>query len=183
MTELDHLVVAARTLEEGAAWIEEKLGAAPAAGGKHDLMGTHNVLLALGKRVYLEVIAVDPAAPAPSRPRWFALDTPEMQEKLEPGPAFIHWAVRTDSIEEAVRDFPEEVEILSLSRGEYRWRIGVPPDGRIPCGGECPTLIQWDGGLHPADRLPDSGCELIDLITGSAPAARIRTPLGLRILA
>ena len=47
MRELDHLVVAARTLEEGAAWVEAKLGVPMAGGGKHDLMGTHNRLLRL----------------------------------------------------------------------------------------------------------------------------------------
>lgn len=29
--------------------------------------------------MYLEVIAVDPDAPAPTRPRWFSLDDPTMQ--------------------------------------------------------------------------------------------------------
>ena len=41
----DHLVVAARTLEEGAAWVEARLGVAPVPGGKHPTMGTHNRLL------------------------------------------------------------------------------------------------------------------------------------------
>jgi hypothetical protein len=59
---LDHLVVAARTLEEGAAWVTGRLGVSMAPGGKHALMGTHNRLLSLGARAYLEVIAIDPDA-------------------------------------------------------------------------------------------------------------------------
>jgi len=43
----DHLVVAARTLDEGAAWCEATLGVVPAPGGKHPLMATHNRLLAI----------------------------------------------------------------------------------------------------------------------------------------
>ena len=181
--ELDHLIVAARALDEGAAWIEERLGVAPVPGGKHALMGTHNRLLGLGRRVYLEVIAIDPGAPAPARPRWFELDTPRMQQRLEYGPALIHWVMRTGAIEEDARSCPEPLEILSLARGDYRWRIGVPADGRIPCGGRCATLIQWEGNRHPADNLPDSGCRLLDLDTsGHSPGARIATPSGVRSL-
>ena len=42
--QLDHLVVAARSLDEGAAWCEATLGIVPGPGGKHPLMGTHNRL-------------------------------------------------------------------------------------------------------------------------------------------
>jgi hypothetical protein len=156
----DHLVVAARTLEEGGAWVEAKLGVAPVAGGKHATMGTHNRVLRIGPREFLEVIAIDPEAPAPPRPRWFDLDSPEMRARLEEGPALIHWVERTADLEAALRDYSEPVEILSLSRGPYRWRIGVPSDGRRPGGGSLPTLIQWEGGMHPADALPESGCRL-----------------------
>jgi hypothetical protein len=181
---LDHLIVAARTLDEGSAWIEERLGVKPVPGGKHGLMGTHNRLLKLGERVYLEVIAVDPDAPKPSRPRWMSLDEPEMVERLEQGPALVHWVLRTEAIESALEGCPDrEVEVLSLSRGEYRWRIGVRPDGRLPCGGSCPTLIQWEGDAHPAARLPESGCRIVELDTaGPALRARIACPPGLRTL-
>lgn len=174
MHELDHLVVAARTLEEGGAWVEARLGVAPVPGGKHATMGTHNRLLRLGALVYLEVIAVDPEAPAPARPRWFGLDTPEMRDRLARGPALIHWVVRTDDIETEASRVPEPLDILALSRGDYRWRITVPPSGRLPCAGRCPTLIQWEGNMHPARNLPESGCELLDLDTsGEAPRARV----------
>lgn len=45
---LDHLVVAARTLEEGARWLEARTGVPTAPGGRHALMGTHNRLLSPG---------------------------------------------------------------------------------------------------------------------------------------
>jgi len=161
MLALDHLVVAAMTLEEGAAWVEERLGAAPMAGGRHASMGTHNRVLSLGPGRYLEVIAIDPAAPPAGRPRWFALDRPEMRERLACGPALVHWVVRTDDLEDAVGATPGlRPEVLSLSRGPFHWRIGVPADGGLPEGGAFPTFIAWEGGRHPADDLPDSGCEL-----------------------
>src|SRR5438270_709897 len=57
---LDHLVVAAATLEEGEDYVETRLGARPLRGGRHVAMGTHNSLLKLGEKTYLEVIAIDP---------------------------------------------------------------------------------------------------------------------------
>jgi hypothetical protein len=177
----DHLVVAARTLEEGSMWIASRLGAAMAPGGKHALMGTHNRLLSLGHRQFLEVIAIDPEAPAPARPRWFALDTPAMNARLERGPALIHWVMRTDDLDAALGDYPQKVDVLDLERGDYRWRIGVPRDGGLPCAGDCPTLIQWLGDLHPGDRMPDSGCTLLDP-GRAANEARFSTPSGKRTL-
>jgi len=183
MREFDHLIVAARTLEEGAAWIESKLGVAMAPGGKHALMGTHNRLLSLGPGQFLEVIAVDPEAPPPLRPRWFELDAPAMRERLARGPALIHWVERTGDLEAELRDYAERVEVLALSRGPYRWRIGVPGDRRLPRGGALPTLIEWQGGLHPADALPPSGCRLEKFShSGGHLAATFSTPSGVRTI-
>jgi hypothetical protein len=181
--EVDHLVVAARTLDEGARWVEERLGVAPVPGGKHALMGTHNRLLKLGPRVYLEVIAIDPEAPRPGRARWFGLDSPEMAERLEQGPALIHWVERSADIEADLAQVPDDIEVLSASRGAYRWRIGIPADGHLPCAGRVATLIQWEGDAHPADALPESGCRLFALEPcDGAPIARIQSPLGVAVL-
>jgi len=178
---LDHLVVAARTVEEGARWVEERLGAPTVVGGKHPLMGTHNRLLSLGPERYLEVIAIDPQAAAPQRARWFDLDSPAMRERLESGPTLIHWVERTADIEAALRGNPGDIEILSAERGPYRWRIGVPPDGARPGAGARPTLIQWEGARHPAADLPASGCELVAFEhAGASLAATFSTPLGMR---
>ena len=77
VSRIDHIAVTAPSLALGAAWLEQVLGVAPQPGGEHPLMGTHNVLLRLGDDVYLEVIAADPRAAAPARPRWFGLDALE----------------------------------------------------------------------------------------------------------
>jgi hypothetical protein len=57
--------------------------------------------------------------------------------------------------------------VLSLSRGDYRWRIGVPPDGSLPAAGAFPTLIQWEGDRHPGAALPAAGCRLESLTARS----------------
>ncbi len=180
-SELDHLVVAARTLDEGSAWVEAKLGVPMAEGGKHALMGTHNRLLSLGPGTFLEVIAIDPEAPAPARPRWFDLDAPAMRELLSRAPALIHWVERTDDLEAALADYSEPVEILALSRGPYRWRMGVPPDGRRPGQGRQPTLIQWLGP-HPAQALPPSGCTLERFDRERGLVATFSTRSGMRTI-
>lgn len=174
----DHLVVAARTLEEGAQWLETRCGVPTVPGGRHARMGTHNRLLSLGPGLYLEIIAIDPKAPPPGRPRWFALDSPAMAERLARGPALVHWVARTDDLDGARAAHPREVgEILAMARGDFRWRIGVAADGALPAGGAFPTLIQWDGDAHPASAAPDSGCRLEALNVRCPEAQAVRARL------
>ena len=160
---LDHLVIAARDLAEGSAWLEAVLGVPMSGGGRHEAMGTHNRLLSLGSGRYLEVIAIDPEASAPSRPRWFDLDSAGLRNRLESGPALATWAVRSDDIEATVGVLAGGLDILPMSRGAYRWRIGVPPSGALPQSGTTPTILQWESS-HPTAALPDSGCRLEQLL-------------------
>ena len=167
-SELDHLVVASARLEEGIDWVQSVLGARPQPGGHHEAMGTHNALLRLAERSYLEVIAVDPDGIPPGRRRWFALDDPSMQSRLAAGPSLITWALRCESLATACARVPDLGEILSMSRGDFRWKIAVPEDGSLPFSGVLPAGIQWEAGvtgepLHPCDRLPASGCDLLAL--------------------
>ncbi|MEW5882401.1 MAG: VOC family protein, partial [Pseudomonadota bacterium] len=85
-SEPDHLVVACADLEQGSMWAAETLGAEPQPGGKHATMGTHNRLLKLGPRVYLELLAIDPHAAPPAHPRWFSLDDPAIQARAARSP-------------------------------------------------------------------------------------------------
>ena len=182
-TTFDHLVVAARTLDEGAAWVESKLGVAPVPGGKHPIMGTHNRLLLIGAGEFLEVLAIDPDAPPPGRPRWFDLDDPAMRTSLARSPALIHWVERTGDIDAALKGYSQPVQVLDLERGPYRWRIGVPRDGKRPGGGTLPTLIQWQGRLHPAHALPDTGVRLRSFTHEAGRlAATFETPAGARTI-
>jgi Glyoxalase-like domain len=174
LAEPDHLVLAAHDLDAGAAWLEQYLGVALAPGGKHIRMGTHNRLLGLGDSFYLELIAIDPAAAPPGRPRWFALDGLPASDR----PRLIHWVARSDDIEgDAARSTEPPGEILPMARGDYRWRISVPADGHLPGEGLVPTLIQWDVPQHPASRLPDTGCRLMKLEGFHPQPARIRSAL------
>lgn len=156
---LDHLAVSAKTLAEGVASVEASLGVSLSPGGEHPLMGTHNSLLALGSGIYLEVIAINPEAPDPERPRWFDLDN------FSGPPRLTNWVVRCDDVRDELSISPEGAGVVhDLERGDYRWRMGIPEDGCLPLDGAFPALIEWQGGLHPADQLPDQGCRLERLI-------------------
>jgi Glyoxalase-like domain len=98
--QIDHLVMGAATLDAAVRWCEQALGCTPAPGGSHALMGTHNRLLSLGGTTYLEFIAIDPDAPAPSpHRRWFGLDDPATQARLAQGPALLHWVALSHDLD------------------------------------------------------------------------------------
>ncbi len=167
---IDHLVVTCAELEAGAAWVEGRLGVAPGPGGRHGPMGTHNRLMSLGPDCYLEVIAPDPSAPPPGRPRWFGLDAAG-------APALTHWAARTSDLDAALAAAPDGAgEAMELSRGDLRWRMGVT--ARPPMDGAFPMLLQWLGA-GAFERLPPSGCRLaaLELRHPEAEALRAALPI------
>jgi hypothetical protein len=179
---LDHLVIAARTLEEGAQFVAAKFGVDTVAGGTHPLMRTHNRLLNLWGGAYLEVIAIDPSAGGVEspRPRLFALDDPAMQRRLaDDGPQLVHWVARVDRPKSLVRwreQYPARIApVAAMSRAGNTWGLTVPDDGAFPAwqgagDGVLPSLIQWDTPRHPSDALPETGIALRTL-TGFHPHA------------
>lgn len=186
---IDHLVIAAHTLEQGTAWCEATLGVAPGAGGRHALMGTHNRLLNLSgpafERCYLEIIAIDPSAQAPGRTRWFGLDDPALQAAVRTGPRFIHAVARTTNIEMLrwglINCRVDPGTLLAAHRdtpaGRLAWRITVRDDGRLLDDGALPTLIEWQGP-HPCDAMPASPVQLRALSLRGLPS-RLRQLLRL----
>lgn len=171
---VDHLVVAAATLEQGVRWCEATFGITPAAGGSHPLMGTHNRLVRLAgqqySRCYLEIIAIDPGAAAPATARWFDLDQPGLQAAVQRQPRLVHFVARCTSAEAAAGALQERgLDPGSLVRAErqtpagtLRWDITIRADGQRLCHGTVPALIQWSGA-HPTESLPESGVELLGL--------------------
>jgi hypothetical protein len=200
--ELDHLVVAARTLEEGTRFVADTLGAEPVVGGAHAAMGTHNRLLGLWGGVYLEVIAIDPQAERDAigrshradsddaarhpRPRWFGLDDPAMRARLEDGPYLAHWVARVPRPKDLGRwqaQYPARIpSVIPMARGDLTWRLTVPEDGAFPAwqgagDGIVPTLIQWDTTAHPSARLQATGLALRALKARHPRAEEVRAQL------
>ena len=168
---LDHLAFAASSLEEGRTWLEEKLGLPLQAGGQHARYGTHNLLMGMEDGLYLEVIAIDPAAPAPETPRWFDLDN------FTGAPRLANWIARTDTLDAMKAAMPEAGETVALARGDLAWRMAVPASGALPLHGGLPSLIQWDCEAHPAQRLTPQPLRLDALLIRHPDAAEIERRL------
>ncbi len=172
---IDHLVVTAPSLAAGVEYVQKALGVAPQPGGEHPRMGTHNCLLRLGEAVYLEVLAVNPAAPSPNRPRWFQLDEAESVQ----APRLATWVVRTTDIKAALAASPVvSGYAIPMNRGDLHWQITLPRNGGLPLGGIAPTIIQWEGP-HPAAQLPDAGCSLLRLEGFHPRAQKVQSMLDL----
>lgn len=187
---VDHLVIVARDLAQGAAWCEATLGVAPGPGGEHPLMGTHNRLLRIATVnypcAYLEIIAINPGAASAQRTRatrWFDMDTRASQAAVaEGGPRLVHFVAQVPDVRAAAAALAaqgiDRGEVLPASRmtprGLLQWQITVREDGQRLFDGGLPTLIQW-GDTHPAPGLPDSGISLHALAVTHPQAARLQT--------
>jgi hypothetical protein len=172
---IDHLVVTAASLDAGARYVREALGVELQAGGEHPQMGTHNLLLKLGDATYLEVIAVNPAARHPGRPRWFGLD----DRGADGEPRLATWVSRSGDIRAAVTAAGEPLgTVETMRRGDLEWQITIPANGAPPLDGVAPALIEWPAGRHPAARLVDAGCRLIRLELFHSDPTRVSSLLG-----
>ena len=191
-TYIDHLVVAARNLDEGVAWCEATLGITPNAGGEHENYGTHNRLFKIATprypMAYFEIIAINPAASAQKRnanKRWFDLDDAALQASIAKEPALIHFVVNTTDVQLARNTWkaqgldtgPVVHAHRRTGKGKLNWQITVRDDGQRLFDGTLPTLIQWGKPeaaepmrLHPRHSLPRSGVSLQN-ITVSHPSS------------
>ena len=180
---IDHLVIAAATLDEGVAWCEQTLGISPGPGGEHPLMGTHNRLFKIASAqypgAYFEIIAIDKGAACTRQQgerRWFDLDNEALQQQLKQlGPQLVHFVASTPRAAPAMQALAalgiDRGELLEASRmtplGLLSWKITVRADGQRLMNGTLPTLIEWTGA-HPTDNMAASGITLQSL-TASQP--------------
>jgi hypothetical protein len=190
--EVDHLVVACDTLAQGAAWCERTLGVSPGPGGRHALMGTHNRLLSIAgeafPRAYLELIAIDPLAAPPGRPRWFGIDDAALREAVREAPRLHHVVCRCSDVERQRQGLLalglDPGRALAAQRetteGTLSWRILVRDDGAIACDGALPTLIEWQD-RHPSAAMPPSAVNLLAVTLAGLPedAVRLLQPQGM----
>jgi hypothetical protein len=181
----DHLVVVCDTLAQGREWCQSTLGAEPQLGGGHDWMGTHNLLLDVSSptqaQVYLELIAIDPDATPPSRPRWFGMDEPGLRALVAQTPQLVAWVGRSPQVDMhrwgliTVGQQVGPIVPCSRSRADgsvLSWQIVVREDGRRLLDGALPVLIEWKGE-HPCDRLAKSSVRLDQLVARGLPQRAI----------
>jgi hypothetical protein len=173
--ELDHLVIIAPSLAEGAAHVRARLGIEMPAGGKHPQMGTHNLLLRLGEGVFLEVIAVDPEAERPGRPRWFGLDDAgAVRAAWAEGRRLRAWVARTDDLDAVLARHGALLGAKTrVSRGDRSWDFALRPDGALPADGALPPVIDWGPRGNPASAMPDLGATLVSFRIEHPEPARV----------
>lgn len=173
--ELDHFLWAVPRLEDGIAAIERMTGVKARVGGRHPGVGTHNALLALGEKTFLEIIAPDP-----SQSRFSSFGN-LIQGITEP--TLVTWVARTQD----ARKLSDEVQknglnpgvILALSRRRpdgtsLSWRtlaIGGHKHGPI-----IPFFIEWRSEEHPAEISP-TGCRMVRFEIESPDARSVLSTL------
>lgn len=171
----DHLMVVTADLDGTVAAFERRLGVRAAFGGQHEGLGTHNALLGLGERRYLEILAPVPGHETESP---FA----ELVAGFAEPRAFL-WAVRVQAIAAFVREAqaagydPGTVMDMARTTPEgqnLQWQLTM--GGADVMGGVVPFGIQWSGTVHPADTAP-AGCTFVGLRAEHPEPARITAAL------
>ncbi len=174
LTKIDHLVYSTTDLEESVADLEARFGVRPAPGGRHPGRGTHNALLALSDRSYLEVIGPDTTQAETVSPRWFQIDSID-------APRLVTWAVKEAELN-ALRVKAKACGVClgPVSSGtrqrsdglRLRWRFTDP--STVVADGIVPFFIDWGDNLHPAASAP-RGPALVSLrAEHPEPAAVLR---------
>lgn len=166
MLRFDHLTVIAPSLAEGVEHVRACLDLDLPYGGRHPEMATHNHLLRLGDDCYLEIIAVDPDAPAPAGPRWFGLgDAVAVRTHWERGERLRGWVARTDDMDAVLAAHGDLFGGWTrVSRGGEESRFSLLPGGELPMGGALPSVIDRAGRPSPAPAMPDLGARLRDVV-------------------
>lgn len=175
MLTLDHIVIAAPSLSKGVAYVRDLTGIDMPKGGEHPLMGTHNHLVRLGDDEFLEVIAVNPDAPTPNRPRWFGLDHPVQSPRLA------HWVTRCADMAATRPHLPKTLgPAIPVTRGNLSWLLTAPETGELPMQGAAPSLLEWQADPLPPTQMQGANATLKALTITHPDAATlsdILTPL------
>jgi hypothetical protein len=148
--ELDHVLIAVDDLEAAAKEVEERLGLASVAGGRHHCLGTANRIVPLGE-TYLELVAVvdDAEAAASGFGSWVGGGE---------HPRLLGWCLRTDDLDAVAGRLSLTIADGARARPDgtvLRWRMaGLERSAEEP---SLPFFIEWGAGTpYPGEALTQS---------------------------
>lgn len=163
MRRIDHIVYCTRDLEKEVARLEKVFGTDFSPGGRHLTEGSKNVLLNLGNKCYLEVLAIDAANTEISAPRWMGID-------LLTSDKITRWALKTDDSKkdaEVVKAYSSQMgtikggERITSEGKKLEWDLVMPlnsPEVEV-----VPFMTDWTkSDVHPTDNMPQN-CELLEI--------------------
>ena len=162
MHSLDHIVIGSSTLDEGTKFVENILQSKLSDIGVHKDMGTHNRVIRINERVYLEVIAIDPKKSKLNNRKWFNLDNSKLQSKLKKSPQIIGYVIEYNDMNVTKYYDP----FFKSSRDIYKWQFAMPTfnniniDSEIIETGIIPSLINWKSD-KPIYKMKKNQFELI----------------------
>ena len=162
MHNLDHIVLGSLTLEEGTEFLENILQAKLSDIGYHKDMGTHNRVIRISEKVYLELVAIDPKRKNLKNRKWFNLDSSNLQSKLKKSPQIIGYVIENNN-----RDINKYYDpFFRASRDKYEWQFAMPTfrnnilDSEIIEKGVIPSLISWKSE-KPIYQMKENQFELV----------------------
>lgn len=155
----DHFLLGCSSLETGINFIKDLTGVEAMKGGKHPNVGTHNALISLGGKSYLEIIAPDPEASS-LVPAYLFL-------KELHTPSLFLWAAGTDDMDGLLK----RIEKAGYPNSGINPGSRQRPDGSVlkwralsietpVTDGVVPFFIEWDkSSRHPSADSP-KGCTI-----------------------
>jgi hypothetical protein len=169
--QIDHVVVAIRSLDEGIAQFEALTGVKAGAGGRHPGRGTENALVSLGGGSYLEIIA-------PQKDAKLSSEDAKMRDLSRL--TIIDWAVRIIDVDDALASLrragfgtspPQPGARLTPSGERLDWMTFGLAAARIDTA---PFFIRWSPNTrHPSTTAP-GGCALERLVVRDPAADRLQ---------
>lgn len=211
---LDTLVLGTANLARGRLWLEKFLCVATSEPVMQPIFGTQASFVTLShtkKHLSLMLLAIESSATgSPAIPRWFGLDTSDVQERIAQRPRLIGWLARATSLDTLHADIGGilgDIHDVSMENGTI-CRVTNPTDGYPIEGGLIPQLIEritfpahqtsapqftWMEAAHPNPArvqylLDELGFADKFVMTASPPysgmtmCAYIKTPAGIRTL-
>lgn len=170
--QLDHILWACADLEEGVRRFETLTGVRARFGGVHASGVTHNALVALGPRCYLEILA-------PTGPATAAEDEFSRLARSSSSPRVVTYCLRSpvtlsELAARAARAGLSNLMVTSNGRTtpdgvRLSWEWLAPKTDRF--GLAFPFFIDWRESPHPAQMLAAAASTTT---TTTAPAVRLR---------